>query len=104
MSDTGVVDQNGDCPERRLRGAERPHHSGAVGDIGLDRDRASARGRDAGNRFPQTLGAPRHQHDRGAVGGQHVGEARAEPAGSARDQRDAAINLEQIGGFHVVHD
>ncbi len=47
------------------------------------------------------VGAARHQRDRGAVRGQHLGKAQAEPAGRAGHQRDAALEVEQFGGFHA---
>ena len=48
----------------------------------------------------EPVGAARHQHDLRAVRRQHLGEARAEPARRAGDQRDAAGEIEQFGGLH----
>ena len=50
----------------------------------------------------QPVEAPRHQRDRRAVRRQHLRKARAEPTGSARDERDAAIKIEQSAAFMAL--
>ena len=101
MRDARIVDQDGDGAERLLRFVEGAHHRVAVEHVGLDRQRAAAGGLDARLHVGEPVGAARHQRDRGAVLGQHLGEAHAEPARRAGDQRDAAGEIEQIGcGAH----
>ena len=94
----GVVDQDGDGAERLLGFIEGAHHGLAVEHVGADRHCAAAGRFDPRLDGREPVGAARHQRHRRAVLGQHLGEAHAEPARRAGDQRDTAGEIEQFGG------
>ena len=81
---------------------ERARHRRAVEHVGLDRHRPAAGLLDLGLDRREPVGAARHQCHRGAVRGQHLGEAGAEPARGAGHQRDPPGEIEQLRGFHAV--
>ncbi len=62
-------------------------HGGAVANVGFDGERAASRRFDLPAQFLQPPGAARHQRDAGAVGGKHLRETPAKPAGGAGHQR-----------------
>ncbi len=100
MRDAGIVDQDGDGAEGFLGGIVCARHGGAVGDVGLDGDGLAALVLDFIFQRFKPLDPPRHQRDRGAVVRQRAGELHAQPAGGAGDQRNAALQVEHVGGFH----
>ena len=92
----GIVDQDGHGAEALLGGIERGLHRGAIAHIGLDRDGAAAGFLDPRLHIGEAIGAARHQHDRGAVLGKTFGKAHAKPARRAGDQRDLAVEIEDL--------
>ena len=100
MRDPCVVDQDGDGAERLLDLVECARHRGTVEHVALDGDGLAAGLLDLPLQILEPVGAPRHQRDRCAVRRQHLGEARAEPARCAGDHGDAALEIEDFGGFH----
>ena len=85
--DAGVVDEDVGAAELVLDAVGRRDDRFAVGDVGLDGDRAVAelvgQGLDA-------VGAASQQRDAVAVGGEGAGGCLADARGGAGDDRDAA--------------
>ena len=83
-------------PNACLGLVECAHHRGAIEHVGRDRDGTAARLFDARLHRGELLLAAADQRDRRAFARQHLGEAHAEPARRAGDQRDAALEVEQF--------
>ena len=83
----GVVDQDVGAAQVLLHALGRGDHRVAVGNVGLDGDRAVAEL--VGERL-DAIGAAREQSDPVAVGGQRASGGLPDPGGSAGDDRDAA--------------
>ena len=75
--------------------------SALIVDIGGDGDGAPASAFDLSLERLDAVGAARHQRDRRAVVGERARKLAAEPARGAGHQRDAACEIEQVGGFHA---
>jgi hypothetical protein len=101
MRHAGIVDQDGDSAEGLLRRVEGARHGAAVEHVGRHCKRAPARLLDARLDRGEPVAAARHQDDRGAGTGEHLGETHAEPARGAGDQRDAACEVEQFRSIHA---
>ena len=101
MGDAGIVDEDRDGAERRLDRVKRADHGGVIEHVCRDGDRAAARRLDAGLDRGDAIRASRHETDRRAVCGKHLGEAHAEPAGRAGHQRDTPGKVEYLRGFHL---
>ena len=71
-----------------------------IGDVGRDRHRAAARLFDAGLDRSEPIGTTRHQRHRGTFPRQQLGEAQAESARRAGDERDAALDVEELRCSH----
>ena len=88
--DAGVVDEDVGAAELLLDAVGRRDERVAVGDVGLDGDRAVAEL--VGQRL-DAVGAAGQQRDPVAVGGQRAGGRLADARGGAGDDRDAASSL-----------
>jgi hypothetical protein len=95
--DAGVVDEDVRVAELVLDAAGGGEDRCAVGDVGLDGDRAVAELVDQGL---DAVGAAREQRDAVAVGGQCAGGRLADARRGARDDGDAAGAL--IGAHAVT--
>ena len=101
MRDAGVVDQDGDGAERLLGRVEGAVHGGAVEHVGLDGDGLAAGLLDLLLGRLQLVGAARHQRDRCAVRGEHLGEAQRQARRTRRSPARRGPEIEQFGGFHA---
>ena len=95
--DAGVVDEDVRAAELLLDAVGRGDDRVAVGDVGLDRDRAVA---ELVGQGVDAVGAAREQRDAVAVGGQRAGGRLADARRGAGDDGDAAGGL--IGAHAVA--
>ena len=89
--DAGVVDEDGDGPQRRLGVGEGLRHRGAIGDVHGHRRGLAAAAANLGLELLQDIEAPRRERHLGAGLGQHAREMAAEAGGGPRHQRGLAV-------------
>ena len=85
--DPGIVDQQGQRPERLFGRGDRGGDAVRLGHVERDRQRAAALGLDLARRLGEKLGAPRGQRHLGPGGGQQQRQMPPDPARRAGDQR-----------------
>ena len=102
VGDAGVVDQNGDGPQRGLHGIHHLQDAGAIGHVEMQLHALAAIGANLLGQRLQTLDAAAGDGDPRAAGRQHPGKATTEPGRRAGDQGDLIGQVDGEMGKGIV--